>query len=270
MTHFPESGAAAQIAMRRLACEEAARHLDRALDALSTIAECSGSKRAELLRLLGEARRPELQKLRYDGAGATGATAGRSSSRAHYQTALITRQGECWTLVFRGCEFRLKDSKGVRYLDTLLRHPHTAFHALILAADGVATTSVAPMALASDVGPILDQRVRREYAVRLDALRCELAEAERHTDLGQVERLRREIDLFCAQLESAVSPTGAVRRWTSPAERARLSVTKAIRATQKRIARACPGLGQHLANCVKTGLTCSYVPEPNREVEWRT
>jgi sugar phosphate isomerase/epimerase len=193
----------------------------------------------------------------------------RTTRRPNRDTARIARQGEYWTIVFRDSELRLKDSKGVRYLDTLLRHPHTVFHALVLAADEVAASAHSPMALASDSGPILDRQARRAYGARLEALRVELTDAERLADLGRAERVRAEIDQLSAELESAISPTGVTRRWSSPAERARLSVTKAIRATQKKVLAACPELGQHLANCIKTGQTCSYEPEPGGEIEWQ-
>ena len=40
------------------------------------------------------------------------------------QTTYVLRQeGEYWTLEFRGQVVRLKDSKGLRYLAMLLRHP---------------------------------------------------------------------------------------------------------------------------------------------------
>src|SRR6185503_13296051 len=37
--------------------------------------------------------------------------------------SLLRREGEYWTVTFDGETFRLKDAKGLRYLDTLLRNP---------------------------------------------------------------------------------------------------------------------------------------------------
>lgn len=182
------------------------------------------------------------------------------------QSACFQRHGEIWTIKFRGHELRLKDSKGLRYLDTLLHHPYTDFHALALAAEAADSGGVLHT---SDGGPILDRKALAAYRARLETLGDELAEAERHADLGRSEQLRNEIEQLTAGLESAVSPLGAVRRWDSPAERARLSVTKAIRSSEQKIASACPELGQHLANCIKTGQVCSYQPERDHEIVWQ-
>ena len=41
----------------------------------------------------------------------------------HPTTHVLRQEGEYWTLEFRGQVVRLKDSKGLRYLAVLLRHP---------------------------------------------------------------------------------------------------------------------------------------------------
>ena len=46
-------------------------------------------------------------------------------------------------------------------------------------------------------------------------------------------------------------------------ERARASVTMAIRAALKRISQNNPALGRHLASTVKTGKVCAYAPNPH-------
>jgi hypothetical protein len=54
----------------------------------------------------------------------------------------------------------------------------------------------------------------------------------------------------------------------SPGDRARSAVSKSLRACLRRIEKAHPALGAHLAATVKTGYFCSYRPEV--PVEWRT
>ena len=53
---------------------------------------------------------------------------------------------------------------------------------------------------------------------------------------------------------------GRNRRAASHAERARLNVTRAIRATMANLARDNPSLGRHLAATIRTGRYCSHTP----------
>jgi hypothetical protein len=55
-------------------------------------------------------------------------------------------------------------------------------------------------------------------------------------------------------------PSGRGRGAASHAERARLNVTRAIRAAMANLARANPALGAHLAATIRTGRYCSYTP----------
>ena len=54
----------------------------------------------------------------------------------------------------------------------------------------------------------------------------------------------------------------------SHAERARVNVTRAVRATLKRITGYHPRLGHELQQSVKTGLYCVYEPDPRRPLRW--
>ncbi len=47
---------------------------------------------------------------------------------------VFAREGEYWTVVFDGRVSRLRDAKGLHYLDHLLRHPGQELHALALVA----------------------------------------------------------------------------------------------------------------------------------------
>ena len=54
----------------------------------------------------------------------------------------------------------------------------------------------------------------------------------------------------------------------SDAERARVTVRKAIVAAMARIAETDPQLGRHLRNRVRTGLRCRYETDPDHPVRW--
>jgi hypothetical protein len=59
---------------------------------------------------------------------------------------------------------------------------------------------------------------------------------------------------------------GVLHGLRDPVERARKAVTRRIRNAMRRITRAHPRLGQHLATSIRTGEFCSYQPE--RAILW--
>ena len=103
------------------------------------------------------------------------------------------REGAYWTVIYEGRLFRLKDSKGVRYLGRLLQNPNREFHVFDLInteQDGPNRTGATRVsAVVGDAGEVFDSTARAEYSSRLEELKSELDEAERFNDL-----LRRLID----------------------------------------------------------------------------
>jgi hypothetical protein len=55
----------------------------------------------------------------------------------------------------------------------------------------------------------------------------------------------------------------------SPAERARVNVTRAIKLALRKITEHHPALGQHVATTIKTGVYCSYTPDPRLPIMWQ-
>ncbi len=188
--------------------------------------------------------------------------------------ATFRREGEYWSIAFDGDAFRLKDSKGLRYLSVLLAAPGREIHALELvsAVEGHAPdrTPFDPELRPDigDVGEMLDARAKTEYRDRLLDLESELAEAESWNDPERASRLREEIDFLAGELGAAVGLRGRDRRAASNAERARINVTRAIKAALERIGEHSPGLGRHLAATVRTGTFCSYQPDPRVPITW--
>ena len=81
--------------------------------------------------------------------------------------------------------------------------------------------------------------------------------------------IEAEIDAITHELASAAGLGGRDRRLPSPAERARVSVTKAIRGAVRAVAADCPELGRHLDASVRTGRLCSYAPPGEAAPAWR-
>lgn len=177
-------------------------------------------------------------------------------------TASMRREGDFWTIACGDEMTRLRDTKGILYLVDLLRHPGREFHAL----DMVGMEA----GQAGDSGEILDTQARAAYKQRLRELGEELAEAEEFNDPGRVGRVREEIEVLTNELARGVGLGGRARRAGSDAERARLNVTRAVRAVIKKIVADCPRLGRHLETAVQTGAFCSYEPDPVFPVTWNT
>jgi hypothetical protein len=206
-------------------------------------------------------------------AGAPGATAAATGE------AVFTREGEFWTIAYGGAPFRLKDSKGLRHIATLLATPGQEHHAadLVSGASGTAGRATAAEAREAglesdalgDAGALLDPQAKAEYASRLEELREEAEEAEQFNDPERAARAREEIEFIGGELAGAVGLGGRDRKAASASERARVNATRTIRAALDRIGDNDPALGRHLDQTIKTGTFCSYEPDPAAPVAWR-
>jgi tetratricopeptide (TPR) repeat protein len=194
---------------------------------------------------------------------------------------VFRREGEYWSIAFEGDAFRLKDTKGLRYLAQLLANPGREAHAIDLlvageggslpsAAQGRLPTETGAGAQASvDAGEVLDGHARAAYRRRLEELREDLDEAESLGDPERAARAREEMDFLARELSGAVGLGGRGRKAASSTERARQSVTKAIKAAIDRIASHSPALARHLTSAVQTGTFCSYAPDPRAPISWK-
>jgi len=195
--------------------------------------------------------------------------------------AVCRREGEYWSIAFAGQGFRLKDVKGLHYLAYLLRNPGREFHVLDLVAAGQGSRAGGPRtslareddlrpARLSDTGPVLDERAKKAYRERLRELEEELAEATSWADPVRAARARQEMQFLADELAAAVGLGGRDRRAGSAAERARVNITRAIRAALARIRAHSPALADHLDATIHTGTFCSYAPDPRAPITWRT
>ena len=187
--------------------------------------------------------------------------------------AVFRREGEFWTIAYGGTLLRLRDIKGLRYIAALLASPGKEIHVLELAT--ARTDPRRPTAdpglpgrLPSGAGPALDARAKAAYRGRLDELAADLQEARDWSDPERAARIELEIDALTGELASAVGLGGRDRETASPAERARVSVTKAIHTALRSIRRESPELADHLTASIQTGRFCSYAPRGATSPGW--
>ena len=181
-----------------------------------------------------------------------------STPSDHRPTLSLERDGELWLCRSSGAAFRLKDTKGVRFLALLLERPGVEVHVL----DLVAAADGGPAVDTGDAGEVLDDRARAEYRRRVEELQAELAEAEGWNDAGRAERAREELELLSAELARAFGLGGRTRRSGAAAERARVNVQRRLRDAVERIAAQDEAAGRHLEAALRTGTFCCYEPPP--------
>jgi tetratricopeptide (TPR) repeat protein len=182
----------------------------------------------------------------------------------------LRRDGDVWTVVFDGRTTHVRDMVGLAHLVRLLGAPGREVHAAELAAAVSAGAEDAPAARAvsGDAGVLLDARARADYETRLRDAGAELAEARRLNDRGRSERLAEEMEFIAAELSRGFGLGGRTRRAGSTAERARVSVTRAIKYAVDRIAEHDAALAEHLRLAVRTGTFCAYEPPDRDRVAW--
>ena len=167
--------------------------------------------------------------------------------------------------------------KGLRYITLLLASPGREVHVLELVsaapggragAGARGTDPELTTSRLSDGGAVLDEQAKKEYRERLDQLAAELQEARDWRDPERAARLEEEIDVVTSELAQAVGLGGRDRTFSSPAERARISVTKAIRTAIKLIGNECPALAAHLEESIQTGRFCAYATPGAAPPRW--
>src|SRR5262249_17797765 len=189
--------------------------------------------------------------------------------------ALFRREGDYWTVSWRGNVVRLKNARGLHCIAYLLANPGRQVLACELATAGttagnrrVAVGPGATTAHLGDAGALLDARAREQYRRRIGELHEELAEAARLNDTSRAARLSSELEFLRDHVAAAVGLGGRNRKAASHSERARLMVTKAIKAAIARIRASDASLGRYLATSIKTGHCCAYDPGPLPQVCW--
>ena len=191
---------------------------------------------------------------------------------------VLRRDGDYWSLSFEDHTVALRDLKGLHYLARLLAHPGREFHVLDLVAGGVTPAATPPGTsdpeLTSsgwgDSGVLLDAQAKDAYRRRLAEIDEDLEDARLLSDSGRVVQAEAERDFLIRELSRAVGLGGRARRAGSASERARVSVTRAIRHAMSRIRQHDPPLGEHLDRAIRTGIYCVYLPDSRITAPWMT
>lgn len=184
--------------------------------------------------------------------------------------ATLSRSGTAWQVECAGSVARVADSKGLRYVAELVRCAGAERHVLDLVdcVEGPAPPTGPHRRALGDAGPALDGRARAAYRARIEQLRAEADDALEAGLLETAEATQTELDRLVGQLAEAFGLGGRDRRAASAAERARLNVTRSIRAAIANLGAVLPGPAAVLDRRVRTGRYCAYQPAEDDGVRW--
>ncbi|MEX2159918.1 MAG: transcriptional regulator [Dehalococcoidia bacterium] len=193
------------------------------------------------------------------------------------QENVFRREGDYWSVVFEGHTVRLRDLKGLHYLARLLADPGREFHALDLMAaerdragnfSRIAETGLS-FTREMDAGALLDGPAKEAYRRRLAEIEEDIEEARAMGDPERAAQADTERDFIVRELSRAFGLGGRDRRAGSASERARVSVTRAVRQAMARIRQHNSPLGEHLDRAIRTGTYCAYLPDPRAPCNWK-
>jgi hypothetical protein len=159
------------------------------------------------------------------------------AGRGRPLSAALRREQDVWLLEYNGRSVRLQNSKGLHHLAALLAAPGERVSALELAGGGAGKAAARMTALRA----------------RATELREELGEAQSFNDPERVFRARRQLEKLAADVARTEADSRAA------AERARINVTRAIKAALGRVA-------EHAT--VRTGTSCVYEPDLGAPLTW--
>jgi hypothetical protein len=115
---------------------------------------------------------------------------------------------------------------------------------------------------------VLDEVARDEYRRRLGVVTTAIDAADRTGDQEAAQRAEAERAALLRELRGAAGLGGRGREAAPEAERARVNVTRTLRAAIDRIAAAAPVAAGHLRASIRTGGACSYDPAPGGPDRW--
>lgn len=166
----------------------------------------------------------------------------------------IHQGGDVWHLDVEGRPTILRSTKGLTQLATLLDSPGREVRSTLLAG---AEADREPPARAE----VLDPEARRAYRQRIAVLDEQRQRATARGDADAEARIDAEQDALVAELRRLTGLSGRSRAFTDEDERARVNVTRTLRAAVERIFSTEPDFGMHLAQSIRTGARCVYVPD---------
>ena len=164
------------------------------------------------------------------------------------------RHGRCWTVEMGSRTVTVPHCVGLDYLAQLVANPDVEIDAVALASGHTLTTRPATDSA------VVDRRAIEHYRQRIAELHEEIDDAVAAADLARASRARLELDTLVDHLADSSGLRGTSRCFADGAERARISVLKALQRALRTIAVVDSVIGSELTACISTGYRCVYRP----------
>ncbi len=193
---------------------------------------------------------------------------------------LLRNDGATWSVIFRGEEKSIPNSKGVHYIATLLAAPnkeiycgelHGSISAISLDAmvdgqhlddDNVpkVSASKSKKSKSISVNSVIDSEALNNYKNCIKTLQDQIEEAEDLCNNEKAAELKQELNTLTKEIGRTVGYRGKVRT-EGPTKKARQAVSKNINLTLKAVKNIHPALWKHLDASIKRGEFLVYRPE---------
>jgi len=196
---------------------------------------------------------------------------------------VIGKDGDIWTITFRGNSVRLGDLKGLTYIVYLLQHPNEIISATRLVGITENQTSglynemsnqqieeegLRQVVDLGDSGKAADSKTMKEVKRRLLEIEDEKMEAERLADSEKYDQLEEKTEQLKQYLSRNYGLRNKPRRSGSHDDRMRINVNRDIKRVVGKIRKQNEALAAYLKSTIKTGFQVSYTPDPNNPVSW--
>jgi tetratricopeptide (TPR) repeat protein len=213
---------------------------------------------AEGIRLWSEVGAPDERALAMALMASINSVESPPTPSAPSATGVFRRNGDYWMIGLTSHTIHVKNVRGLSHVARLLGVPGRELHVLELAG----ASSV------GDAGILLDEKAKEMYRRRLADIEDDIATASEFGDSERAARAAVERDYLVRELASAVGLGGRDRRAGAASERARASVTRAIRLAIARVRSLDAAVGEHLDRTIRTGTYCAYMPDPRAPIAW--
>lgn len=143
-------------------------------------------------------------------------------------------------------------SVGIGYLAELMANPGRAIRAVDLVGGHTALVDGCKPA------ELLDPIAKAAYRAKIGELRAEIEDAESCADIGRAAIARDQLDQLIVELERATGLGGRSRAFSDDAERARVSVRKALTRALAAVGAQDPILAAEINERLATGALCTF------------
>jgi len=188
------------------------------------------------------------------------------------QDYVFRLEGEYWEIGFGGNTIRMKNSKGLQYINALLKNPHHPIRSDVLTAPHV---NERPR-YQEDISNQVSEKATPAYSYTPDKTYTEMT-----NKILEIEQILEELIPGCNEYHLAEDHLDKKRKERSryfdrsgqdrpqdSGEKARQSVSTAISNAKKKINKDLPELIVHLTNYLHTGFECIYDPPPDNMKSW--